>query len=180
MKLAVRLAQIVVVLSLLVVVIGFLLPQQQRVERSIVINAPATQVFPWVNSAKAFHRWSPWAESEPDLMVSWFGPEQGKGAGMKWESMRSGPGSWTITHVVDGKRVDVALEFGGQNKATSWFELAPVVGGTQVTWGFETDAGMNPIHRWFGLMLDDWVGQDYERGLHRLQETVEGRVDIPV
>lgn len=179
MQLITRIAQIFVVMALLVVATGFLLPQQQQVERSIVIDAPPSRIFPWINDPKAFHAWSPWAQSDPDLKVSWFGPEQGKGAGMKWDSTRSGAGSWTIIDVVDGQHVDVALTFGGQNSAVSWFDLSPVVGGTKVTWGFKTDAGMNPIHRWFGILLDDWVGSDYEHGLQRLKDNIEGRADIP-
>ena len=180
MNIAIRIAQIIVVLVLLVAGVGLLLPQQQSVERSIVIDAPAMRIFPLLSGARAFHSWSPWAEQDPDLAIEWLGPDQGKDSGMKWSSARSGNGSWTVTDVVEGKRVDVALEFGGQGNAVSWFELEPVVGGTKVTWGFKTDAGMNPVHRWFGLMLDDWVGKDYERGLQRLKEVLEGRADVPV
>ena len=29
--------------------------------------------------------------------------------------------------------------------------------------------------RWMGLMMDNWVGGDYERGLVNLKELVEGQ-----
>ena len=180
MKLAVRIAQIVVVLSLLVAAAGFLLPSKQTVTRSIVIDAPPQKILPHLAGAKAFQRWSPWVEMEPDLDIFWFGPEQGKGSGMKWESARSGEGSWTVTDVVDDRRVDIAMTFGAGSEATAWFDLEPAPGGTRVIWGFSTEAGMNPIHRWFGLMLDDWVGKDFEKGLRRLKRRIEGGADIPV
>jgi hypothetical protein len=34
--------------------------------------------------------------------------------------------------------------------------------------------GNNPVGRWMGLTLDRFVGADYERGLERLRERVEG------
>ena len=52
--------------------------------------------------------------------------------------------------------------------------LAAADGGTEVTWGFETDLGMNPVGRWMGLMMDSWIGADYEAGLARLKALVEG------
>ncbi len=179
MKIAIRIAQTIVILALLFAAAGFLLPSKQSVTRQIVIDAPIGKIMPHLTSARAFHAWSPWAEMEPDLEIGWSGPEQGVGSGITWDSARSGTGSWVVTAIDEGRRVDIALEFGGSNKAASWFELALVPGGTQVTWGFETEAGMNPIHRWFGLMLDDWVGGDYEKGLRRLREKVEGRADLP-
>jgi hypothetical protein len=34
--------------------------------------------------------------------------------------------------------------------------------------------GVNPVGRWMGLMMDRWVGADYERGLANLKALVEG------
>jgi hypothetical protein len=33
--------------------------------------------------------------------------------------------------------------------------------------------GMNPVGRYMGLMMDRWVGGDYERGLLQLKAQVE-------
>jgi len=48
-----------------------------------------------------------------------------------------------------------------------------VPAGTRLTWGFVTDTGFNPMMRWMGVMLDDWVGADYEAGLARLKALAE-------
>ena len=44
-----------------------------------------------------------------------------------------------------------------------------------MTWGFESDLGMNPMARWMGLMMDSLVGGDYEQGLANLKDLVEGQ-----
>jgi carbon monoxide dehydrogenase subunit G len=61
--------------------------------------------------------------------------------------------------------------------ADAAFELAPQGGGTQVTWTFETELGMNPIKRYFGLMLDRLLGADYEAGLTALKALVESNTE---
>ena len=57
--------------------------------------------------------------------------------------------------------------------ANAKFVLAAKNGGTEVEWGFVSDMGMNPIGRWMGLMMDSWIGADYERGLSKLKEIAE-------
>ena len=52
-------------------------------------------------------------------------------------------------------------------------DLKPEGNQTQVTWGFESELGLNPMSRWMGLMMDNWVGGDYERGLVNLKTLVE-------
>jgi hypothetical protein len=42
-----------------------------------------------------------------------------------------------------------------------------------VTWGFDCDLGTNPIMRYVGLMFDQWIGADYEKGLAKLKEVME-------
>jgi hypothetical protein len=46
-------------------------------------------------------------------------------------------------------------------------------GGTVVTWGIDADMGNSPIGRWMGLMMDRWVGTDFEAGLTNLKTVVE-------
>ncbi|MCX8952648.1 hypothetical protein OU790_04290 [Ruegeria sp. NA] len=38
---------------------------------------------------------------------------------------------------------------------------------------FESDLGLNPMSRWMELMMDKWVGGDYERGLNNLKVLIE-------
>jgi len=52
------------------------------------------------------------------------------------------------------------------------FKLEPVDPGTKITWLFDTIL-TNPVEKYFGLMMDDWVGQSYDKGLKRLKALVE-------
>ena len=158
----------------LLVVIGYLLPRQVHAERSIVVNAPQAQLFDALNGFKRFNEFSPWAALDPNTQYSYAGPESGVGARMSWVSTKEDVGSGT-NEIVESTPPDfirTRLDFGGQ-LAEATFKFEPADGGTRVTWGFDCDVGNNPIMRFVGLMLDKWIGADYEKGLARLKEVME-------
>ena len=168
-----------IVLVLAVVFVGgaFVLPRTVEVARSIEIDATATDVFPHVNSLKATEAWSPWLDRDPDVQLTYSGPETGEGSKMEWlsENPQVGSGSQVITASEDGKRVATDLDFGDMGTAKAEFLLEASGDKTTVTWGFATDTGMNPMARWMGLMMDGWVGNDYEIGLAKLKALVEAQ-----
>lgn len=166
-----------VVLIGLFVLGGFLLPQQSSFTRSIVISRPQAEVFRVLNGFAEFNEWSPWHDLDPNAAYSYEGPASGVGAMMAWssEDPSVGKGSQRITQVDAPNRVDVELAFEGQNPALSWYELSANGNATEVTWGFSTDFGSNPINRYFGLLIEDFVGADYERGLQQLKQYAESK-----
>lgn len=170
-KLAVGLLILVAILA----ATAFLLPREIEVSRSIVINAPAEKIFPHVNNLRKWDAWSPWAKMDPDAVFEYSGSDQGVGQEVTWRSDRRdvGNGSQKITQSIANKRVSTALDFGDMGTATAAFQFEPEGSSTRVTWGFETDTGNNPLERWFGLMMDKWIGGAYEQGLDNLKSVAE-------
>ena len=175
MRLIKRILGILVVLVIALVAISFVLPREVAVSRSVEIAAAPAAVFPHVNSLQKFSEWSPWSKIDPDMQVTYTGPEMGVGNKMEWTSEHPnvGNGAQVITASVENESVATELDFGPMGTADAQFLLAAKGEGTEVTWGFTTDLGMNPIARWMGLMMDDWIGADYERGLTALKEIAE-------
>lgn len=151
---------------------AFLLPQHAKVSRETIVAANPEQVFAIVNDMSRWTTWAPWAKMDPDMKLEFQGPAAGVGAKMAWKSAKLGNGSITITEATAFSQIKQALDFDG-SPATSTFVFAPGDGGTKVTWSLDTDAGMNPISRYFGLMLDSMVGPDYEAGLANLKVLAE-------
>ena len=165
----------VVVVIILVMAVGYALPHQIHVERSIVINAPQAMVFDVLDGFKRFNEFSPWAALDPSTQYTYSGPENGVGAKMSWTSTNSRVGSGT-NEIIDSTPPDfirTRVVFGNQAPAEATFRFEPADGGTRVTWGFDCDLGANPIAHYFGLMFDKWIGSDYEKGLARLKEVME-------
>lgn len=166
---------IIVAIAAAVVVGGFLLPSEQFVSRSVVVEADQTEVFALVNNYRQFNRWSPWAAKDPDTKYEFSGPDSGVGAKMSWQSENPnvGSGSQEIIEVEPGSRVRTRLTFEGFDSASyATFRLEPADTGTRVTWEFEANLD-SLIGRYMGLMMDKWVGADYEQGLARLKEIAE-------
>ena len=159
---------------------GFLLPQQVNVERSAVVAADPATVFTYVNSLEKFHSWSPWADLDPNMQLEFSGPENGVGASMSWSSQvpQVGSGAQKIIVSEPEKRVVTELEFDGKKGGEAEFELQPQGGGTKVIWRFQADFGANPVARYFGLVIDDMLGEQYETGLTKLQTLVENLPQI--
>lgn len=175
MKLLKWIFRLVIVLAVLFVGIAYLLPREVSVVRSTDINAPASEIFPHFNNLSATEAWSPWLDRDPNVQVTYNDIPEGAGAAMTWasENPQVGNGSQEIVESVENMRVVTALDFGPQGTAEATFELLETGGVTNVTWGFVTDTGMNPMARWFGLMMEDFLGPDYEKGLANLKALVE-------
>jgi len=172
------LKQVVIVVLLLVgllAVIGLILPRQVHIERSAAIAAPRATVFVLLNGFRNFNKWSPWFAIDPSAKYTYEGPKFGAGAKMSWvgDEKTVGSGSQEIIESRPFEVVRTSLDFGGQGMATAQFTLASEGDGAKVTWGFDTDLGMNPISRYFGLMFDGMIGKDYEKGLQGLKTLAE-------
>ncbi len=175
MRIIRRLFTLVIVAVVVLVAVAYVLPREVTVERSLTVNAAPESIFPYVNSMQATEAWSPWLDRDPDVRLAYSGPESGVGNRLAWESdhPQVGSGTQEITASMENSRVETALDFGPMGIANAWFNLAPEGTATEITWGFVTDTGMNPITRWMGLMMDRWVGADYEAGLAKLKALAE-------
>ncbi len=166
---------IVVALVVAFVIGGMLLPSGQYVERSAVINANPAKVFALVSDYREFNKWSPWAALDPEAEYEFSGPPTGVGSKMVWRSEHPnvGNGEQEIVDIQPGTMVRSKLTFEGfDTPSFATFTLVPAPNGTDVIWAF--DANMDTmLGRYMGLMMDSWVGADYERGLARLKELAE-------
>lgn len=164
------------VMVLVVLTVGFLLPREVVVSRTIVIAAPPEAVFEQVNSLQRGAEWSPWMDIDPEVQAEFSGPEEGVGSRLVWASddPQVGSGSQEIIVSEPPRHVRSALDFGPMGTAETWFDLVPEGEGTSVTWGLQSDMGGSPLARWMGLMMRRWVGADYERGLVNLKGLLEG------
>lgn len=165
---------------MLLLVVSFFLPSKVHVERSTSINAPATKVFNEVNSLQKWGAWDPWQKKDPNIQNTFTGPESGVGNTNTWKSNHQevGSGSQTIIESVPNESIKSKMLFGdageeyGEAIGFFLFKQEPFMP-TIVTWGMDMDLGMNPIARYFGLMMDGTIGKDFEEGLNNLKAHVE-------
>jgi hypothetical protein len=162
-------------LLIAIVGVGALLPDRAHVERSVTVGTPPTRAFEVLNSFRDFSKWSPWHERDPNARYRFDGPESGVGARMSWESSNPqvGKGSQTIAVSEPERRIKVLLDFGPMGQAAAGYLIAPDGAGSRITWTFDTEFGWDLFGRYLGLMMDRWIGPDYERGLANLKKLLE-------
>ncbi|QHJ08334.1 SRPBCC family protein [Hymenobacter busanensis] len=158
-------------------VVGFLLPRQVHVERSLTMQAPPEAVYEQINTLRNWEGWSPWHKIDPQMKLSYAGPASGVGASYSWLSNHSqvGNGTLRIKQAVPNQRIDTEMDFDGQGLGYSTYFFVPEGQATKVTWTMDSDMGLNPAARYMGLFMDGLVGDDFERGLHNLQQVVESK-----
>jgi uncharacterized protein YndB with AHSA1/START domain len=152
-------------------------PDEFSVTRTAKINAPAEQIFPWINNHKKVAEWSPWVKMDPDAKYSYAGPDSGVGAETSWEGHKTGAGKVTITQVVPNERVTSRLEFYKPMKgvSTAEFTLIPANDGTNVTWTMHGENSF--MGKVMGLVMncEKMMGEQFEQGLANLKSTAEGQ-----
>src|SRR5262245_4069807 len=150
------------------------LPSHVTVSRAVVINAPESAIFPYLNNLHQFEDWSPWKARDPQLAVSYGGPENGQGARVTWSSQKPsiGSGSMEISGTQPSRHIDLVVNLNGLD-GTSSYDVVPSGAGSKVIWTFGYESGTNPLKRWKALMLDGLVGAEYSTGLERLRNKVE-------
>lgn len=179
MKIIKRILLVLVVLIALLTIIGFFLPSQVHVERSLTMNATPQKVFNYVNDLHNFNAWSPWHKIDSTTQYTFEGPESGVGSTMTWKSNNSdvGEGKQVIAESAPNDHVKLEMYFMENDKpAYGTYKMEPDGDGTKFTWSLDADMGANPFMRWMGLMMG-MVGKMFDQGLADLKPIIENLPD---
>lgn len=172
-----------IVLAIVVIVVAIVAyastrPSSMRISRTVLIAAPAEQIFPLIDSPRAWRGWSPYEDKDPGMKRVYGGPAAGVGATYAWDGNPKtiGSGAMAVIQSEPSSKVVFDLRFITPFKArnTGVFTLAPEAGSTRVTWTME---GPSPlVSRVMGLFMDmdAMIGGDFDVGLARLKAKVEG------
>ena len=174
MGMVLKLLKWLALLIALLLIIGFFLPAKYDASRSILIKAPPEKIQALVDSPKAWPLWSPWDGRDPNMKMTFAGPERGKGAKRSWLSKSEGNGSMEIMDIVPVNKVTYLLTLEGMGDPSNGdFVFTPAGGETKVVWRMYGEHGKNPIHHWFALFMDTLIGPDFEAGLKSLKALAE-------
>ncbi|MEM6930787.1 MAG: SRPBCC family protein, partial [Myxococcota bacterium] len=156
-------------------------PSEMHIERSATFDAVPSDVFPHINDLEKTQVWSPWAERDPNMEVTYSESKAGVGASYRWEGNDEvGSGTQTIVESVANEKVVTALEFQTPfaSNASATMLLMPVGDEqTEISWSLDAESGF--MDKLVGMMfdMDALVGADYEHGLARLREVAEASAE---
>ncbi len=154
---------------------SLLISPRWQVERSIDISVAQDVVFPYVNNLSKWPEWTSWYQHEPKPVTHYSGPPEGVGARSAWQDA-SGQGEMGISVSVPdwGITYDLSFEH-GEFVARGEILLAPMAqgSGTRVTWRTRGDSGMNPLAKYFQLVMNRLIGADFQKSLGNLKRMLE-------
>lgn len=169
-------AAVVVILALALVGAGFLVEPKWQVREQVTVQAPAAQIFPYLNTPGRWPAWTVWnTETYPELEFRHEGPEAGVGAIQRWRDGGSN-GVLRIIESVENHLVTYRLVM-DDGKSLMYGELRLATNGpasTDVSWKAWGDSGGNPVTRLRSLIYRPTIAEDFRRGLSRLKARVEG------
>jgi len=179
-----RLLSVLLALVITIILVGFFLPREVLVQRSITIDTSQETAFEVLNDLAYFNAWSPWFARRPDASYRLEGPPQGPGAALVWtDGLGAGEGGdepsggeagrLRISSNRPPERVDLRMEL-GETESEQVLQIEPAETGVEVSWGmrmrFDT---FDLTGRYIGLMLPSLVGGDLNRGLEQLKAFLE-------
>ncbi len=155
-----------------------MLPTHQKINRSITINAPATDIYEQLKKLETFNRFSVWSQQDSSIVHTMSGTDGTVGAISNWKgsSEISGEGKIEITALEPTQKVAHTIHFSKPQKSTaqSVFMLnQKEKNQTTVTWNFElnTPRPGNIFNLFYSL--DKQMGNDFETGLATLKTMIE-------
>ena len=172
---------------LVLAVIGFVVvllvarqPSEFRIERTTVIDAPASAVFAQVNDFHRWGAWNPWGKLDPEMKQTYDGAPGGVGAAYAWVGNRQvGEGRMTITEsrpkAQAPRKVVMRLEFlkPFANTATAEFTFKPQGNHTAVTWSMTGTNNFMAKAIHLVMNMDRMIGGQFDRGLADMKAAVE-------
>lgn len=163
-----------VILVLLLVVIGLFLPATYQVERSIIIEASAEEVFVQVSDFNKWSAWDPWLAMDTTAERTISGKLGNTGHKMTWEGEQVGIGSLVILSLRKNEvmATELVIEEPQAMRSTGLWTIEEVPEGVLVSWQVSGELD-GIISKYFGLMLDGMLGKDFEKALQQLKEVCE-------
>ena len=173
MKFLKVLGVILVILVGVYAIAAFVAPSSLKVEKSIVIDATPSSVYPYVACFKNWEAWNPWDAMDTTNVNGFSEQACGVGSWYTWKGKQTGEGRQEILEELDNEYIRCELVFSMDTtpQTSEWFFEA-VDGGTKVTWNFigtETSFFNRPMN----LIGKYFLEQAYMGGLASLKETVE-------
>jgi len=158
-------------------ILSLVLPVNQKIEKTITINAPVNVVYDHLSRLSGFTKWALWTQNDPTAKYTFSGNDGTAGASTHWtgDPAISGDGDMRITSLEANKRIVHQIEFikPAKRSATSSFTLYEKGGTTTVTWNFamKTPRPWNVFNLFYSMEKEK--GAEFEKGLSALKTMIE-------
>jgi len=154
--------------------IGYLLPNEVKVEKIIRIQAPITEVYRQVNNLKNWDKWSGMVPLDSAMNLEFIATKQGD-TGFCWKTTGMNPQKrrLLVTGTSWCDSLSAKMSFNKDDIASSCFHFSENDGTTVVSWVFRTKLNNDLISRWSGPFIHNLIAPDLNHGLTKLKTISE-------
>ncbi len=174
MKLLKNLLIFIVFVVVILFVVGFFLPKDYNVTRSIHIETNPTHVAAYVKNLNQWPHWSPWEECEPKLDIKVGDKISGVGASQSW-SGEQGNGRLEFTEVSEDKVAYTCYFENDTMTADCVMHFKAEGDHTHVEWTMTGRVDTLVVGGYMALMVDKMTAPMFERGLEKLKNAAENK-----
>lgn len=170
----------IVSLVVFTLIAAAILPKDFKIEKSITIAKPKSEVFAYLLLMENGQKWEPWSKMDPEMKTESKGVDGTVGAIISWSgNSKVGVGEQEIKSVAENERIDFELRFQKPMKAINQAYLITEDVGenqTKVTWGMvgRTDFPMNLLCN----LMHGQVEKDFAAGLENLKMILETPAEV--
>lgn len=161
----------------LIIGLGYLLPAEWSVERSVVIQETPEKIYPYIaNLTTGWPQWNAFEADANKVTYTASGTEEGVGASRSW-AIGSNSGSQTIVKADPQHGIEYVLDTVAGTFTRGKIELTPIEGGTIVCWVETGFTGNHPLTRWYSYLfvsMDTLTAGLFEKSLIALKKLAEG------
>ena len=164
----------IILLLIVLGVIGYFLPTNFDVSKTITISSTAAHIHEYVGDLNKWQTWTAWKGEDPEIEITIGERTTGIGASQNWKDKHGG-GSLTFTSWSPEKGVEYDLFFqGGKYKSKSAIQYdSSSQTRTRVHWTIEGDMNTPIIGGYFALFMQFSIGKMFQDGLNELKSIVE-------
>jgi hypothetical protein len=159
------------VLFLVVLVMGFLLPNSWRVDREVLLHCKPESIFPLVNRLQNWQEWSVW-NKENGMNFSHSGPDEGKNAVMSWKGNQIN-GKMSITKSELNHSLELQMNLENDRFLVNCIIVIDASGPDycQVAWRSELNMAKNynPVSRYQAYFLKNYFDTSMTESLNGLK-----------
>ena len=161
-------------LLIILAAVGYLLPTEYSVTKSVTISATPEEIHEYVGDLKTWSHWTPWTGKDPDMQITLSEITNGIGASQSWTDKHGG-GSllFTSSSPKNGIEYDLFFQAGKYTSKSSIKYETRGKDATKVIWQLDGDANTPIIGGYFALFLRYSIGKMFKSGLDKLKSILE-------
>lgn len=157
------------------IVVGFFLPNDFTIRRSVTVEASPERLYELVGDLENWAEWGPWKDADESLQVDIGEQSSGVGASQRWMG-KDGGGRLVFTEVDPDAGVVFDLFFNEdkfQNVSSIRYTCQQET--CEVVWEMSGRVPVPALGGYLAMTMDSMIGPMFEQGLLKLKAAAETR-----